>query len=38
MFVSFELDKNIDAIAMGENLEEIVFELIKVAEAEGWLD
>ncbi|NJN11049.1 MAG: hypothetical protein HC815_24925 [Richelia sp. RM1_1_1] len=38
MLLSYQLDKNLDAIAMGDNLEEIVFNLIETASAEGWLD
>ncbi|MBV6624652.1 MAG: hypothetical protein KI793_17235 [Rivularia sp. (in: Bacteria)] len=33
--VSFKLDENLDAIAMGENHSDIVFKLIKWAESEG---
>ncbi|MEC4818246.1 MAG: effector-associated domain EAD1-containing protein [Scytonema sp. PMC 1069.18] len=33
----FILDKNLDAIAGGDNLENIVFELIKAAKSQGWL-
>ncbi|AFY58983.1 hypothetical protein Riv7116_6661 [Rivularia sp. PCC 7116] len=33
--VDFKLDKNLNAIAMGENHSDIVFKLIKWAEAEG---
>ncbi|MDY6902996.1 MAG: GUN4 domain-containing protein [Cyanobacteriota bacterium] len=33
--VSFELDENLDEIAMGENYSEIVFELIRWAESHG---
>ena len=35
--LSFELNKNLDAIAGGSSLEEIVFNLIKKAEAENWV-
>ncbi|BAZ08233.1 Miro domain-containing protein [Calothrix sp. NIES-4071] len=35
--LSFELDKNLDSIAGGDNLQEIVFNLIETASAEGWL-
>ncbi|KST66734.1 effector-associated domain EAD1-containing protein [Mastigocoleus testarum] len=38
MFLSFELDKELDAIAMGDNLREIVFKLIETAKSEEWLD
>jgi hypothetical protein len=34
----FELNKNLDAIAGGSNLREITFNLIKTAEAEGWVE
>ena len=33
--LSFELDKNLDEIASGANLREVVFNLIKIAEAEN---
>ncbi|KYC36309.1 hypothetical protein WA1_42055 [Scytonema hofmannii PCC 7110] len=36
--VSFELDKNLDAIAGGKDLQEIIFDLIKVAVSQGWMD
>ncbi|MEC4814754.1 MAG: effector-associated domain EAD1-containing protein [Scytonema sp. PMC 1069.18] len=35
--LSFELDKNLDAIAGGGSLENIVFSLIKTAAAQGWV-
>ncbi len=35
--LSFGLNKNLDAIANGDNLEKIVFNLIKKAESEGWV-
>ena len=35
--VLFELDKNLDTIAGGNNLQEIVFNLIKVSKAENWI-
>lgn len=35
--VRFKLNKNLDELAMGENLEEIVFKLIETADAEGWV-
>ena len=31
-------EKNLEAITIGDNLEETVFELLQTAEAEGWLD
>lgn len=34
----FKLDRNLDAIAGGNNLQDIVFNLIKTAEAQGWID
>lgn len=34
----FRLDKNLDAIALGEDLTEIVFRVIETAEREGWTD
>lgn len=34
--IRFRLEKNLDAIALGEDLQEIVFKLIGTAEAEGW--
>ncbi len=36
--LSYQLNKNLDAIAGGNNLQETVFNLIKVAEAEGWIE
>jgi V8-like Glu-specific endopeptidase len=36
-FVRFRLEKNLDAIAMGNDLTEIVFKLIGTAEADGWV-
>ncbi len=36
--LSFELDKNLDEIAGGKDLQEIVFNLIRKAEAEGWIE
>ncbi|WP_287265780.1 effector-associated domain EAD1-containing protein [Moorena sp. SIO3A2] len=36
--VEYKLNKNLDSIAMGDDLEEIVFKLIKAARAEGWVD
>ena len=36
--LAFELDKNLDAIAGGNSLQDIVFNLIKIAEAQGWLE
>ncbi|NEQ85994.1 MAG: hypothetical protein F6K26_39675 [Moorea sp. SIO2I5] len=35
--LSFELDKNLDAISGGADLEEVVFELIQRSEAENWI-
>ncbi|OKH43172.1 hypothetical protein NIES2101_31220 [Calothrix sp. HK-06] len=34
----FELDKNLDAFAGGDNLQNIVFQIIKLAESEGWVE
>ena len=36
--LSFELDKNLDAIAGGGSLETVVFNLIKVANSQGWVE
>ena len=36
--LSFELDKNLDTIASEGNLSQKVFELIKKAEAENWVE
>jgi Effector-associated domain 1/AAA-like domain len=36
--LSFELDKNLDEIAGGKDLQNIVFNLIKRAEAESWVE
>ena len=36
--LSNQLNKNLDVIAGGENLKSIVFNLIKKAEAEGWVE
>ncbi|WP_414622771.1 CHAT domain-containing protein [Calothrix sp. CCY 0018] len=36
--LAFELDKNLDTIVGGSNLTEVVFILIKTAEADGWLE
>lgn len=36
--LSFEFNRNLNAIAGGGNLQEIVFRLIQTAEAEGWLE
>ncbi len=36
--LSFELDKNLNVIASEGNLEQIVFQLIKKAEAENWIE
>lgn len=38
IFLAECFDKNLNAIAMGDDLEEIVFKLIRTAEAEGWVD
>lgn len=35
--LAFELERNLDAIAGGNSLEEIVFNLIKTANSEGWV-
>ncbi|GAA6618387.1 hypothetical protein NUACC26_041980 [Scytonema sp. NUACC26] len=36
--LSLELDRNLEAIAGGDNLREIVFKLIQTAEAQGWVE
>lgn len=36
--VKFRFEKNLNAIAMGDDLQAIVFRLIQAAEAEGWVD
>lgn len=36
--VKFQFGKNLNVIAMGGDLKEIVFKLIQAAEAEGWTD
>ncbi|MGH2614249.1 MAG: effector-associated domain EAD1-containing protein [Thermomicrobiales bacterium] len=36
--VRFRLDDNLARMAMGDDLQEIVFKLIRTAEAEGWTD
>lgn len=36
--LSFELDKNLDAIAGGGNLEVVVFNLIKIADSQEWVE
>jgi V8-like Glu-specific endopeptidase len=36
--VKFRLEKNLNAIAMGDDLKEIIFKLIGIAESEGWID
>ncbi|WP_293059153.1 MULTISPECIES: SAV_2336 N-terminal domain-related protein [unclassified Moorena] len=36
--VEYKFSKNLDSIAMGDDLKEIVFKLIKAAQAEGWVD
>ena len=33
-----ELDKNLDAITGGTNLSEVIFNLIKISEAENWIE
>ncbi len=38
MMVDDELGHNLDAIAGGSNLQEVVFNLIITAESEGWLE
>ncbi len=35
--IRFRLDKNIHAIALGDDLKEIIFKLVRAAEAEGWI-
>ena len=34
----FQLDKNLDVIASGANLKEVVFKLIKKAESGNWIE
>ncbi|KST67302.1 toll/interleukin-1 receptor domain-containing protein [Mastigocoleus testarum] len=36
--LAFQLNKNLDVIAGGTNLKEVVFNLIKTADAEGWVE
>ncbi|NJM73245.1 MAG: trypsin-like peptidase domain-containing protein [Scytonema sp. RU_4_4] len=36
--VKFQFGKNLNAIAMGSDLQAIIFRLIQAAEAEGWVD
>ncbi|KYC34582.1 hypothetical protein WA1_51255 [Scytonema hofmannii PCC 7110] len=36
--LSLELNRNLEAIAGGDNLREIVFKLIQTAEAQGWVE
>ena len=36
--LSFELNKKLDAIAGGDDLREVIFKLIEIAEAENWID
>ena len=36
--LQYNFNKNLATIAMGDNLETIVFKLIRTAEAEGWLE
>jgi hypothetical protein len=38
MMVDDELGHNLDAIAGGNNLQEVVFDLINTAESQGWLE
>ena len=38
MMVDDELNHNLDAIAGGSNLEQVVFDLINTAESQGWLE
>jgi hypothetical protein len=33
----FRLDRNLDALALGESLQEIIFKVVGVADAEGWV-
>ncbi len=35
-FVKDELDKNLDSIALGDDLEELIYKLIENAESRGW--
>src|SRR5258708_37657474 len=35
--VRFQLNKNLDTLALGSDLQEIVFNLIQKAEAQGWI-
>src|SRR5206468_13131443 len=35
--VRFQLNKNLDALALGDDLQEIVFNLVQKAEAQGWI-
>jgi Effector-associated domain 1 len=35
--LSFELDKNLEAIAREGNLQDIIFTIIQTAEAQGWI-
>ena len=36
--LSFGLDKKLDTIAGGDNLGEVVFSLIKIVEAQNWVE
>jgi V8-like Glu-specific endopeptidase len=36
--IRFKLDKNLDDISLGGDYRQVVFELIRTAEAEGWTD
>lgn len=35
--VRYQLGRQLDRLALGDDLEEIVFKLLRTAEAEGWL-
>ena len=35
-FVQYELDNNLDSIALGDDLEELIFKLIENADSRGW--
>ena len=37
-FLLYSLDKNLEDISLGGDLQEIVFDLINLAESEGWID
>ncbi len=36
--LDYHLEKNLDAIAGGDNLKDVVFKLIRTADAEGWVE